>query len=138
LPFVVHHISGWVLPGVYYTEQLRPYITTRTLHFTYGGDLHSIQSEWLRRASSLPAKQAAPYLCRYGFSGVLLQRNMLKRAAEMEKQWTAVLGEAPTFSRDQEYSFFDLRGFCIAHGIPAQDMELVKARLLRQMGNPHL
>lgn len=131
LPFVIHHHSGWVRPGVYYTDQLRPYITTRTLHFTYGGDYQSAQSKWLQQASALSPDQAAPYLCRYGFAGVLIQRNMLEDAAGLENQWQATLGEMPEFSQDRDYSFFELQNFCRARGIQAQDTAPLKARPLQ-------
>jgi phosphoglycerol transferase len=134
-PFVVHHYSGWVRPGVYYSDQLRPYINTRSLHFTYGGDLGSIQSEWLHAASQLPVNEAAPYLCRYGFAGILIQRNMLEQPATLELQWEAVLDEAPKVSDDADYAFFDLRPFCAAHSIHTLNMEAMKAGLIAQLRN---
>ncbi|HXE14913.1 MAG TPA: hypothetical protein VN633_22495 [Bryobacteraceae bacterium] len=135
LPFIVHHYSGWVQPGVYYSDQLRPYINTRSLHFTYGGDLGSIQSEWLHAASELPVSEAAPYLCRYGFAGVLVQRNMLEQPAALEKQWEAALDEPPEISDDADYAFFDLRSFCVARGIQTLDMSATKTRLVAQLKN---
>lgn len=133
LPYVINHWSGWVLPGVYYTQQLRPYLASRTLHFTYGGDRGSIQSEWLHAASELPTEQAAKYLCSYGFSGVLVQRNMLRQPAVLEGEWKATLGEPPVQSSDADYSFFYLQGFCHAHAIKPLNLDAVKARLVAQM-----
>ncbi|TAM93471.1 MAG: hypothetical protein EPN40_13300 [Rhodanobacteraceae bacterium] len=135
LPFVVNHFSGFVRPGVFYTEQLRPYINTRTLHFTYGGDLGSIQSEWLRAASGLPVDQAAPYLCRYGFAGVLVQRNMLEQPDVLDAQWQKVLGEVPQLSNDGDYAFFDLRPFCGAQRVQPLDLAALRARLVDQLEN---
>lgn len=135
LPFVVHHYSGFVQPGVYYTEQLRPYINTRTLHFTYGGDLGSIQSEWLHAASELPIDQAAPYLCRYGFVGVLVQRNMLDQPDVLDAPWQKVLGEAPRISSDGDYAFFDLRSFCRTRHIYPLDMGVLKTHLADSLKN---
>lgn len=135
LPFVVNHFSGFVRPGVFYTEQLRPYINTRTLHFTYGGDLGSIQSEWLRAASGLPVDQAAPYLCGYGFAGVLVQRNMLELPDELDARWQKVLGEVPQLSNDGDYAFFDLRPFCDAQRVQPLDLAALRARLVDQLEN---
>lgn len=135
LPFVVHHSSGFMRPGVYYTAQLRPYINTRTLHFTYGGDLGSIQSEWLHATSELPADQAAPYLCRYGFAGVLVQRNMLDQPDVLDAQWQKLLGGAPWLSSDADYAFFDLRAFCRARHIQPLDMVTLKTRLIDGLKN---
>lgn len=132
LPYVVHHWSGWIVPGVYYTQQLRPYIASRTLRFTYGGDLGSIQSEWYHAAAALSPEQAAAYLCKYGFAGVLLQRNMFKDPASLEKEWAKVLGNTPEVSQDKDYSFFDLGAYCRAHGVRPVDMQSVKAGLLDQ------
>jgi len=132
-PFVVHHYSGFVLPGVYYTEMLRPYINTRDLHFTYGGDRLSLQAQWLRAASALSADQAAHYLCSYGFAGVLLQRNMLKNPAVLQGQWQTALGAAPELSEDGDYAFFSLGSFCISHGIKRVEMESLKAKSLEQL-----
>lgn len=133
LPYVIHHWSGWVRPGVYYTEQLRPYIASRTLRFTYGGDLGSVQSEWYHAAAALPSEQAAPYLCRYGFAGVLIQRNMLEDPVSLEKKWETVLADAPKVSKDGDYSFFDLRSYCHAHGVRSVDMSSVKTSLIDQI-----
>jgi len=133
LPFVVHHYSGFVLPGVYYTEMLRPYINTRNLHFTYGGDRLSVQAQWLRAASALSPDQAARYLCSYGFAGVLLQRNMLKGPAVLEEQWQSSLGTAPVVSEDGDYAFFPLASFCASHGISRVEMDLLKAKSLEQL-----
>lgn len=133
LPYVVHHLSAWVVPGVYYTQQLRPYITSRTLRFTYGGDLGSIQSEWYHAAAALPPEQAAAYLCKYGFAGVLLQRNMFKDPASLEKEWEKVLGNMPKISQDADYSFFDLGAYCHAHDIRPVDVQSVKAGLMEQL-----
>lgn len=133
LPYIVHHWSGWVVPDVYYTEQLRPYITSRTLRFTYGGDLGSMQSEWYHAASALPPEQAATYLCKYGFAGILVQRNMLKDPASLEKEWEKVLGNMPKISQDADYSFFDLGAYCYAHDIRPVDMQSVKTGLMEQL-----
>jgi hypothetical protein len=133
LPYVVHHFSGWVLPKIYYTEQLRPYLTTHTLHFTYGGDLGSIQVGWFHAASELPASQAAGYLCSYGFAGVLVQRNMLADPSALEAQWVRVLGQSPEISDDANYSFFDLRSYCTAHGVRALDLPALKTGLLARL-----
>lgn len=133
VPFIIHHLSGWVQPGVYYTDQLRPYINTQTLHFTYGGDRGTAQTEWLRGASALQPDQAARYLCRYGFAGILIQRNMLKKPGLVEQQWHATLGESPEMSEDRDYSFFGLRAFCDTHQIPTLEMGPVKARVLQKL-----
>ncbi|WIG56542.1 MAG: hypothetical protein OJF61_002330 [Rhodanobacteraceae bacterium] len=133
LPFVVHHYSGFVLPGVYYTEMLRPYVNTRNLHFTYGGDRLSVQAQWLRAASALPADQAADYLCRYGFAGVLLQLNMLKDPATLAEQWQVALGTAPTVSEDGDYAFFPLGSFCASRGIQRIKMDSMKAKSLEEL-----
>ena len=133
LPYIVHHWSGWVVPDVYYTEQLRPYITSKTLRFTYGGDLGSIQSEWYHAAAALPPEQAAAYLCKYGFAGVLIQRNMLKDPASLEKEWKKVLGNMPKISKDGDYSFFDIGAYCRAHNVRAIGMQSVRAGLIEQL-----
>lgn len=131
-PFVIHHVSGWVLPGVYYTEQLRPYINTRTLHFTYGGDQGTAQAHWYEAASKLPVDQQAPYLCSYGFAGFLVHRNMMKDPASLERAWQGQLGAGPTISPDNQLSFFDLRPYCSSHSIKPLDLAPIRERLLQQ------
>lgn len=132
LPFVIHHLSGWVRPGVYYTDGLRPYIASKQLRFTYGGDRGTTQLQWLRSAAMLPPTEAASYLCAYGFAGVVVQRTMLEDAAALETPWTAVAGAAPRTSDDGVYSFFDLRPYCASHAIAPVDLREVKARLLEE------
>ncbi len=132
LPFVIHHASGWVLPGVYYSEALRPYLASKTLRFTYGGDEGSAQVQWLAGAIQLAPDQLAPHLCRYGFSGLLLQRNMVEKPAAIEANWSAQLGAAPQISDDKDMAFYDLREFCESHAIPPLDVAAIKSRLIEQ------
>ncbi len=132
LPFLVHHVSAWVQPGVYYTDALRPYLSSKMLHFTYGGDQGSVQIQWLKTVTDLPADQSAPYLCRYGFSGVLLQRNMVNDPTAMEQVWVAHLGALPWVSDDRNFSFFDLRTFCASHAIAPLDLHALKASLIEK------
>ena len=131
LPYLIHHASGW-LEGIYYTDALRPYINTKTLHFTYGGDTDSEQAQWLKATTDLSADNAAPLLCSYAFSGVLLQRNMVKDAAAIERPWTSVLNAPPRQSEDGNYSFYDLRPFCAAHHVGVIDMAKARARTLAE------
>lgn len=132
LPFLIHHASGWVLPGVYYTDALRPYLSSKTLHFTYGGDQDSIQGQWLGAATQLTPPLLAPNLCRYGFSGVLLQRNMLKDPSVVEQAWASQVGLPSSRSDDGDFTFLDLRGFCSSHAIKPVDMRALKNDLVEK------
>jgi phosphoglycerol transferase len=134
-PFVVHHVSGWVLPDVYYTDQLRPYIASRTLHFTFGSDQGTPQELWYAAASKLAPDQQAPYLCDYGFSGILLHRNMVKDPAAVEKPLQAQLGAAPIVSQDGQFAFFDLRPYCERHAIRPLDLDPIRAHLMQQLAD---
>ncbi|GAA0714572.1 hypothetical protein GCM10009105_19250 [Dokdonella soli] len=134
-PFVIHHASDWVLPGVYYTDQLRPYISTQTLHFTFGGDLNTPQLLWYEAASQLTPDQQAPYLCAYGFSGLLLHRNMVKDVAAVERPWQEQLGAAPIVSQDAQFAFFDLRPYCTNHAIAPLDLDPIRVHLMQQLAD---
>lgn len=134
-PFVVHHVSGWVRPGAYYTEELRPYIASKALHFTYGGDQGTPQELWYEAAAKLVPDQQAPYLCLYGFEGFLLHRNLMGDAAALERTWEAQLGARPIVSPDGHLAFFDLRGYCNRQAIPALDLGAIRARLTKQLAD---
>ena len=134
-PFVVHHVSGFVQPGVYYTEQLRPYIASRTLRFTYGGDKNSPQELWYEAAAKLEPEQQAPYLCLYGFSAFLLHRNMVSDAPAIERSWQAQLGAGPLVSPDGQLALFDLRAYCERHAIQPLDLGPIRAQLARQLSH---
>jgi phosphoglycerol transferase len=129
-PFVIHHASGFVRPDVYYTDAIRPYVASRSLHFTYGGDQGSEQANWLDGASHLPAEQLPAFLCRFGFSAALIHRNMLENPAETERNWAQTLGVPPRISNDQQMSLFPLIGYCQEHAIQPIDMRSYKQRLL--------
>lgn len=137
LPFLIHHVSDWVQPGVYYTDALRPYLSSKTLHFTYGGDQGSAQVKWLKAASELSPDQMPAYLCRYGFSGVLLQRNMVKDPTAVEAPLSAVLGAPPLHSDDGDYSFFDIRSYCTSHAISPLDLNVIKYALVTRSHQGH-
>jgi len=131
-PFVIHHASGFVRPGAYYTEAIRPYVASRTLHFTYGGDQDSAQANWLAGASHLPAEQLPAFLCRFGFSAALIHRNMLENPAETERSWSQTLGVSPQISRDRQMSIFPLLGYCRTHAIQPINMRSYKQHLLAE------
>lgn len=132
-PYVIHHASGFVRPGVYYTNAIRPYVASRTLHFTYGGDQDSEQANWLAGASHLPAEQLPAFLCRFGFSAALIHRNMLENPAETERSWSQTLGVPPRISDDQQMSIFPLTSYCQAHAIQPIDLRSYKQRLFAEL-----
>lgn len=120
-PLNIHHsdVNG---PGRYpynYADGIRPYLNSQNLRFTYGGDDGSSQVAWLQQTSALPLPLMVGRLCKDGFSGILIHRQLFRTPAaadEFEAQLGVVLGIPLQESPDRDFSFAALGGFCAAKG----------------------
>ena len=115
-----------------YADGIRPYLNSRTLRFTYGGDEGSVQITWLEETSALPPQAMIQRVCEYGFSGIVVHRKLFKTpemAAEFEGQLSAVLGSPLEESRDKDFSFARLEGFCARNQVTKVDLAAERTRL---------
>lgn len=136
-PYNIHHmnISNSGVPPYNYADGLRPYLNSRTLRFTYGGDAGSAQANWLKETSACAPDQMVRRLCEYGFAGIIVHRKLFedpKSAAEFEAQLRSVLDVSPEESADHDFSFFPLGEFCVRNRIPPRDLDEEKARFLHR------
>jgi phosphoglycerol transferase len=120
-PFNIHHfnVSGPPSYPYNYADGIRPYLNSRTLRFTYGGDRGSAQIAWLEATCALPPQRMIQRLCESGFSGIVVHRKLFATPAaaqEFEAQLTALTLPLQE-SADQDFSFAPLDGFCAAKGI---------------------
>ena len=134
-PYNIHHmnISNSGVPPYNYADGLRPYLNSRTLRFTYGGDAGSAQANWLKETSACAPDQMVRRLCEYGFAGIIVHRKLFedpKSAAEFEAQLRSVLDVSPEESADHDFSFFPLGEFCVRNRIPPRDLDEERNRLL--------
>ena len=108
LPFVVHH-HEWPKELSYYTESLKPYLHSKNLKWTYGGDKGSKQVQWYRTVSSLSPQKMLHQLAMTGFSGIYIDRTGFEdNGANLEKSLTELTGIKPFVSMGERYAFFNL------------------------------
>ncbi|MBT8364956.1 MAG: hypothetical protein KJP23_09635 [Deltaproteobacteria bacterium] len=108
LPFVVHHYE-WPKELDYYTELLKPYLYSKNLQWTYGGDKGSKQVQWYRTVSSLCPQKMLHQLAMTGFSGIYIDRTGFEdNGANLEKSLTELTGLKPFVSMDERYAFFNI------------------------------
>ncbi|MEY2577381.1 MAG: hypothetical protein QOI49_205 [Verrucomicrobiota bacterium] len=136
-PYNIHHVnlSNSGLPPYNYADGLRPYLNSRTLRFTYGGDAGSAQANWLKETSAYAPDQMIRRLCEYGFAGIIVHRKLFKDiqlATAFEAQLRDASGVSPEESADQDFAFFPLGAFCVRNQIPQRDLGEEKARLLHR------
>jgi phosphoglycerol transferase len=125
-PLNIHHVDVGG-PGRYpynYADGIRPYLNSQKLRFTFGGDNGSSQVAWLTETSALPPQLMVERLCKDGFAGILVHRQLFRTpeaAVEFETQLKSVLGISLEESPDQDFSFARLDGFCVAQAITKSD-----------------
>lgn len=91
-------------------EQLRPYLHSHNLKWSYGAMRGRPVATWASKTSELPANQLLLNLGIAGFNGIYINRNGFEdNGAKIEKSITALIGKPPITSPDGTLSFFDLR-----------------------------
>jgi phosphoglycerol transferase len=60
--------------GVQSYDMLRPYLHTKTLHFSFGSDKGRPREDWMKEVEKLPAAQMVGALEKYGFAALYLNR----------------------------------------------------------------
>jgi phosphoglycerol transferase len=136
-PYNVHHmnLSNSGVPPYNYADGLRPYLNSKTLRFTYGGDAGSAQVKWLEETSALAPDPMIRRLCEYGFAGIIVHRKLFKdpeSATAFEAQLEEVANVPPGESADRDFSFFSLREFCARNQIPPRNLDEERSRLLHR------
>ena len=129
-PFNVHHAD--VNHAGYYSDGIRPYLNTKTLRFTFGGDQGSAQIRWLEETSALPPERMIQRLCEYGFSGIVVHRRLFKApgtAGEFEARLSAVLRTSLEESTDKDFSFASLNEYCARKPIAKLNLAAERIRL---------
>lgn len=134
-PFNIHHFDVHQSRLPYnYADGIRPYLNSRTLRFTYGGDNGSPQITWLEETSALPPQEMIQRLCEYDFSGILVHRKLFREseeAAKFEAQLRDVLGPLLQESTDQDFSFAPLSEFCVRQRVEKFDLSAERLKLSR-------
>ena len=91
-------------------EQLRPYLYSTQLRFSYGSDKGRPREAWQRRAEELEPAELAGALERIGFAGLLVNRKGYDdAAAELRRQLAASGREQAWESEDGAFLFVRLR-----------------------------
>lgn len=89
-------------------DLLRPYLSTRTLCWSYGGMKYR-EAEWQQQLADAPAAGLLDDVIAVGFDGVLIDRfGYRDRAASLEREMTALVGSAPIVDPSKRWAMFDL------------------------------
>jgi phosphoglycerol transferase len=93
-------------------ELLRPFLHTRTLHFSYGAMKGRDASRWQANVAASPLPEAVKQLAFAGFSGIYLDRDgFTDRGAATEAELTHLLDVVPLVSWNGRQSFFDMTAY---------------------------
>jgi phosphoglycerol transferase len=91
------------------STQLRPYLHSRALRFSYGA-MKGRPEDWAAELADEPVPSLLRGVTAAGFTGLMLNRaGYPDRGAALEAAVTSLVGEAPLASRDGDVTFFDLR-----------------------------
>lgn len=90
-------------------DQLRPYLHSKRLRWSFGA-MHGRPTDlWRRSVASLPIPERLAAIRQAGFNGVLVNRRAFEdEGRQLETELRQRLGAAPLVSRDQELAFFSL------------------------------
>jgi phosphoglycerol transferase len=90
-------------------DHLRPYLHSRTLHWSFGASRGGPGDRWQQAVSGRPAATLVENLALAGFSGLYLDRKgYVDGGAALEAQLSQALGTRPLVGSDGTRSFFDL------------------------------
>ena len=88
-------------------EELRGYLHSRSLRWSYGAMKGRPASNWLAAISSEPTDRMLSATVTAGFAGILIDRfGYADRAAGLESQLTSLLGAGPIVNKSGRLSFF--------------------------------
>lgn len=90
-------------------EQLRGYVHTRSLRFSYGAIRNRYAGAWHERLADAEAGRLLDVLRGAGFAGVLIDRHGF--TPEREGDLRCLLGESPLESADGRLAFYALSGW---------------------------
>ena len=108
LPYVSFPESSPVCSMMDY-EQLRGYLHSKTLFWSYGAIRGRAGDAWIHHAAALPPAQMVPALRSKGFAGVWIDKDGYKdRGVGIQAAFTQLLGEKPLVSGDSRLLFFRL------------------------------
>ena len=91
-------------------EQLRGYLHSTTLSWSYGAMRGRAGDAWIHRVSEQPLAQMVPSLKSQGFGGVWINKDGYKdRGVAVQAAWAKLLGEEPLVSSDGHLLFYRLK-----------------------------
>jgi phosphoglycerol transferase len=94
---------------MYDYEQMRGFLHSRTLRWSYGAMKGHATDRWLAEVSQQPLPELAASVRQAGFSGILVNRlGYSDRAALLESQLGMLLNAAPIVDANGEMSYFPL------------------------------
>jgi phosphoglycerol transferase len=108
LPFT-EFPEGMPAGGIRPYDQLRPYVHSRSLRWSFGAMRGRYGAFWNSHVAEQPAGEMVRTLAFAGFGGILIDRAGYEdRGAALETELARQLGASPLFSRDGRYSLFNL------------------------------
>lgn len=111
--FQLPYVSFPESPPVYNMmdyEQLRGYLHSTTLSWSYGAIRGRAGDAWIHHVSALTPSQMVPALHSRGFGGVWINKDGYKdRGVAVQAAWTMLLGEEPLVNSDGHLLFYRLK-----------------------------
>ena len=91
-------------------DLLRPYLSTTSLRWSYGGVRTRFGDAWTKSVARLPVTELADALVFAGFRGVLVDRyGYTDGGAELDQALRPITGPAVSQSRNGRHAWYDLR-----------------------------
>ncbi len=113
LPFT-EFPEGMPAGGIRPYDQLRPYIHSRSLRWSFGAMKGRYGAFWNSHVAEQPAGEMVRTLALGGFGGILIDRaGYVDRGAALEAELTRQLGVRPLVSLDQRYGLFNLTPYAV-------------------------
>lgn len=115
LPYIPFPESAPVNTMVDYDE-MKGYLHSDTLRWSYGAMKGRPTDHWLAEVSALPIREMLLTIAGAGFAGLYIDRSgYADRAATLESQLKALLGNEPVLGEGERLSFFVLDQAAISH-----------------------
>jgi phosphoglycerol transferase len=92
-----------------YNGMLKPYVHSKTIHWSFGGIKGRLSDAWLKEIDVIPINKRIDLLQKAGFSGILIDKLACKdQCISLEKEIHSRTKLPAVVSDDKHYSFFRL------------------------------
>jgi phosphoglycerol transferase len=104
-------VGGTAVTGVNLYDQLRPYLHTKTIRWSFGA-MRGRSQDWSAALAGAPPERSVPAIAAAGFTGIYVDRTGYPdQGRTLELGLARLVDTPPRVSEDKRFAFYDLRAY---------------------------